>query len=232
MWFINRLPEVERGGGRNSSLKNMKVSNRNIAARPRSQSSYHWPQPQKPRIQSRALIKIVCRGTFVSLKATCSLAERSKNMPHSHCPAEGTSLRAPCRTKRLCQAATALPTAQCCRSAARRWQDEPWKSFRTWQQARVSSEESRNWGGLRPLYTIKNICFADFSLMFSVTVNLVKLHSFVFIHSRQDIPKSSGVRAISEQGSHSHLPVLICATATSQMRQLQYPQNYLWALLS
>lgn len=48
-------------------------------------------------------------------------------------------------------------------------------------------------------------------------MNMVKLYSFVFIHSTQDTPQSSGVWAISEQGSHSHPLVLICATATLQV---------------
>lgn len=62
-------------------------------------------------------------------------------------------------------------------------------------------------------------------------MNLVKLHSFLFIDSfKATHPKFSEVQATSEPGSHSHPPVFICATATSQMRQ--YPQNYLPALLS
>lgn len=38
------------------------------------------------------------------------------------------------------------------------------------------------------------------------------------------------MQAIPEQGSHSHLPGLICAKAILQMQQLQKPQNYLPAL--
>ena len=63
-------------------------------------------------------------------------------------------------------------------------------------------------------------------------MNLVKLHSFVFIQSRQETPKPSGVQAISEQHSHSHSPVLICATATLRRRQLQFPHHHPAALPS
>lgn len=64
-------------------------------------------------------------------------------------------------------------------------------------------------------------------------MNSVTLYSFLFSHSfKATHPKISGGQAIPGLASHSHLPVFICATATSQMWQLQYPQNYLPALLS
>lgn len=64
-------------------------------------------------------------------------------------------------------------------------------------------------------------------------MNLVKLHSFRFIHSfKATHPNFSGVQAIPELSSHSHPSVFICATATSQMWQLQQSLNYLPALLS
>lgn len=60
-------------------------------------------------------------------------------------------------------------------------------------------------------------------------MNLVTLHNFLFIPSfKATHPKISEVQAIPELGSHSHPTVLICATATSQMCQMQ---NYLPVLL-
>lgn len=55
----------------------------------------------------------------------------------------------------------------------------------------------------------------------------LSLNSFKGTH-----PKTSGVQAIPELGSHFHPPEFTCATATSQMWRLQYPQNYLQTLLS